>query len=128
MPSLQENRKGLVLIGIYVDDLLIIRDDIDINKVIDDIKKLFKVKVEENLKDYLSCKIRINENMKTAWISQPHLVQKLREQFGNKVDNKSTFNTPGTPSFRILKSLELIKYVDKEKQIQNWSGSVTFLG
>ena len=99
----KKTEKGLVLIRIYVNDLLIIRDDSDINKVIDDIKKHFKVKVEENLKDYLSCEISFDKNMKTAWIGQPHLIQKLREQFGDKVDNKSMFRTPGTPSFRILR-------------------------
>ena len=33
----KETEKGLVLIGIYIDDLLIIRDDCDINEVIEDI-------------------------------------------------------------------------------------------
>ena len=49
----------MVLIGLYVDDLLIIGDDADIDEVIADIEKHFKVKVEENLKDYLSCEIRL---------------------------------------------------------------------
>ena len=47
----KKTEKGLVLIRIYVDDLLTIRDDININKVISNIKKHFKVKIEENLKD-----------------------------------------------------------------------------
>ena len=55
----KKTEKGLVLIGLYVDDLLIIGDDADIDEVIADIEKHFKVKVEENLKDYLSCEIRL---------------------------------------------------------------------
>ena len=112
----KKTEKGLVLIGIYVDDLLIIGDDCDINEVINDIKKHFKVKVKDNLKDYLSCEICFDKNMKTAWIGQPHLIQKLRDQFGDEVDNKSTFGTPGMPSFKILRSSELVEYVDKAKQ------------
>ena len=73
----KKTEKGLVLIGLYVDDLLIIRDDADIDEVIADIEKHFKVKVKENLKDYLSCKICFDEEMKMAWIGQPHLIQKL---------------------------------------------------
>ena len=50
-------KKGLVLIGLYVDDVLIIGDEQDIDVVIKDIEKHFKVKIKGDLKDYLSCKI-----------------------------------------------------------------------
>ena len=43
----KKTEKGLVLIGLYVNDLLIIGDDADIDEVIADIKNHFKVKVEE---------------------------------------------------------------------------------
>ena len=60
--------------------------------------------------------------MKAAWIGQPHLIQKLRDQFGDEVDKKSSFGTPGTPSFRILRSSELVEYVDKAKQSKYRTG------
>ena len=53
----KKTKKGLVLIGLYVDDLLIIGNEEDINLVIKDIEKHFKVKIEGDLKDYLSCEI-----------------------------------------------------------------------
>ena len=93
-----------MLIRLYIDDLLIIGDDADIDKVIADMEKHFKVKVKENLKDYLSCKIRFNEEMKTAWIGQPHLIQKLQEKFEEEMKDRGSFSTPGTPSFRIIRS------------------------
>ena len=53
----KKTKNGLVLIGLYVDDLLIIRSDKDIDIVIGDIEKHFKVKIEGDLRDYLSCEI-----------------------------------------------------------------------
>ena len=57
-----------MLIGLYVDDLLIIGDEKDIDLVIKDIKKHFKVKIEGDLKDYLSCGIQFSKDGKKAWI------------------------------------------------------------
>ena len=38
----KKTERGLVLIGLYLDDLLIIRDDADIDEVIADIEKTFQ--------------------------------------------------------------------------------------
>ena len=54
----KKTKHSLVLIGLYVDDLLIIGSDEDIDIVIGDIEKYFKVKIEGDLRDYLSCEIR----------------------------------------------------------------------
>ena len=54
--------KGIVLIGLYVDDLLIIGDEDDINETIAGLKKHFSVKVEDDINDYLSCKIHFSED------------------------------------------------------------------
>ena len=118
----KRTKKGLVLIGLYVDDLLIIGNDVDIDEVIADIEKHFKVKVEENLKDYLSCEIRFDEKMKVAWIGQPHLIQKLKEKFEEETKDRGNFGTPGTPSFRIIRSSEMVDYVSKEEQSKYRTG------
>ena len=73
----KKTEHGLVLIGLYVDDLLIIGSEEDINIVIGDIKKYFKVKIEGDLRDYLSCEIKFNKDCLKAWIGQPHLIKKL---------------------------------------------------
>ena len=53
-----------------------------------------------------------------AWIGQPHLIQKLREKFEDEMKDRGSFRTPGTPSFRIIRSLELVDYVNKEEQLK----------
>ena len=54
--------KGITLIGLYVDNLLIIRDPNQIDEVIAGLKKHFSVKVEDKINDYLSCKIQFSED------------------------------------------------------------------
>ena len=34
----------------------------------------FVLKIEDNLTDYLSCKIQINQETKTTYLIQPHLM------------------------------------------------------
>ena len=99
----KKTKKGLVLIGLYVDNLLIIGDEQDINLVIKDIEKHFKVKIEGDLKDYLSCEIRFSADGKKAWIGQPHLIKKIESLFKEELIGKINCQTPGTPGFTILR-------------------------
>ena len=82
-----------MLSGLYVDDLLIIGDEQDIDLVIKDIKKHFKVKIEGDLKDYLSCEIQFSADGKKAWIGQLHLIKKIeslfKEELIGKMDRKN---------------------------------------
>lgn len=58
--------------------------------------KGFTLKIEDDLKDYLSCKIEFTKNKKSAWLGQPHLIANLEKSFGNGVKNLKVYNTPGT--------------------------------
>ena len=78
----------IVIVGLYVDDLLCIGANADIDQMINDLNKEgFKVKVENNLKDYLSCEIRLNKERTKGWIGQPHLIKRLEETFGTLSEN-----------------------------------------
>jgi Reverse transcriptase (RNA-dependent DNA polymerase) len=53
--------QGIVIIAIYVNDCLIIGDDLKINEVMEELKGYnFGLKVEDHLTDYLSCRIITN--------------------------------------------------------------------
>ena len=43
----------------------------------------FILKVKDNLKDYLSCKIVFSTNRKKAWLGQPHLLTNMENIFRN---------------------------------------------
>jgi Reverse transcriptase (RNA-dependent DNA polymerase) len=100
--------QGIVIIAIYVNDCLIIGDDLDINEVIEELKgHNFGLKVKDHLSDYLSCQIITNFDNKTMFIMQPHLIKNLETKFGAEIINLSNYGTLGTPRFKIVRPSEM---------------------
>jgi hypothetical protein len=91
------------MIGIYVDDCLVIGKGDKIDELIVEFKTSgFNLKVENNLTDYLSCQLIENAESKEIFILQPHLTNNLEAKFGNEVKSKRIYKTPGTPRFKIV--------------------------
>jgi hypothetical protein len=91
------------MIGIYVDDCLVIGKRDGIDDLIVGLKKIrFNLKVENNLTDYLSCKLIENAESKEIFMLQPHLINNLEAKFGDEARNKRIYKTPGTPRFKIV--------------------------
>ena len=61
------------------------------------------IKVMENLTDYLSCEIKLDEEMKSGYIRQPHLIASLKKSFAELVKSKQKYKTPGTPGQGVLR-------------------------
>jgi hypothetical protein len=77
---------GIVFIVIYVNNCLMIGNENNINDVIDGLKTYkFGLKIANDLKDYLSCRITDYER-KTTFVMQHHLINNLKE----KIKKKST--------------------------------------
>jgi Reverse transcriptase (RNA-dependent DNA polymerase) len=75
---------GVMLFGIYVDEFFVIGTEERIAKLIDDLKKNgFNLKVENSLKDYLSCRVIETKNLNQITILQPHLIKNLLVKLGN---------------------------------------------
>ena len=115
--------KGIVYIALYVDDNLMIGD----NAMIDDAILVLKnkgllLKIMEGLKDYLSCKIKISEDKKHAWLGQPHLIKNLKSKFEKLVNEVRSHKTPGTPKFLIIRHTEDIEKILIEGQRTYRSG------
>jgi hypothetical protein len=84
----QKNSKGIVFIGIYVDDCYCCGHKAAMDETISQLKASgFGVKVEGNLTDYLSCNIVFDKNKTKAWLGQPPLIKNLEEKFGKLVDS-----------------------------------------
>ena len=108
---------GVVYIGMYVDDCLLIGDRPVILETIELIKKTgFNVTVEGALTDYLSCEIRCNEGKTKAWIGQPHLIKKIKATFGDLVSGMPKYMTPGTPNKGIIRPSETDAKLSIEEQ------------
>jgi hypothetical protein len=115
--------KGVILIGIYVDDCLVMGKDEQISKLIADLKvQGFTLKVENNLTDYLSCRVVENEEKNEILILQPHLTSNLVEKFGDEVQDRRVYKTPGTPTFKITRPDDELDEINVELQKRYHSG------
>ena len=100
-----KGKYGTVHIAIYVDDCLCCGDIEKINAVIEEMKQSgFKLKIEKELTDYLSCKLHFSEDKKKGWIGQPHLIQKMQNTFGKKISKLKSYKTPAKPGIGIVKA------------------------
>jgi hypothetical protein len=107
----------LFLIGIYVDDCLVVGKEELIQEVIEDLKASgFNLKIESSLKDYLSCRVIEDSDSKSILILQPHLINNLEAKFGDEVSNKRVYKTPGTPRFKIVRPADEDDLIDSTLQ------------
>ena len=74
----------------------------------------------------MSCKIQINQDTKTTYVMQPHLINSLIEKFGKEVMNLIIYGTLGTPRFKIERSDDEDK-IDLVMQ-SNYGSGVGMLG
>ena len=103
----KETKDGIAFVAIYVDDCLFVGNEKIIQETIVGIKKWgLQVTVEDNLSDYLSCKILFNKDRTKAWLGQPHLIKNIKAKFGEMVSNLQTYRTPGTPNQGIIRTKE----------------------
>jgi hypothetical protein len=83
---------------------LVMEKDEQISKLIVYLKvQGFKLKVENNLTDYLSCCVVENKEKNEILILQPHLINNLVEKFGNEVQDRRVYKIHGTPRFKITR-------------------------
>ena len=94
-----------------------------IKDAIKEMKKFGLVlKIEDDLKDNLSCEIKFSADRKQAWLGQPHLISNLEKKFGDQVKGLRKYKTPGTPELNMAKSDDGYPTVSKEKQTKYCSG------
>jgi hypothetical protein len=67
---------GIVMVAVYVEG---IQDIINCLKSCD-----FGLKIADNMTDYLSCKIQINQATKATYNMRPYLIKSLIDKFGEE--------------------------------------------
>ena len=96
--------------SICADDNLMVGNIATIDNAIKALKNNGLVlKIVDELQDYLSCKIKISNDKKHAWLGQPHLIKNLESKFGRLINEVWSHKTPGTPKFLILRPMEEIE-------------------
>jgi hypothetical protein len=72
----------VIIVGIYVDDCLVVGKENHIQEVIQGLKASgFNLKVERSLKDNLSCHVIEDLESKSILILQPYLINNLETRF-----------------------------------------------
>ena len=63
------------------------------------IQKVFSVKIQHNLADYLGCEFHMNKGKTRGWLGQPSIIKGLEQKFGERAMKEGLFLTPATPRF-----------------------------
>jgi hypothetical protein len=112
-----EKVNHMIIIGIYIEDCLIIGKNESIDCLIDELKKHeFNLKVEKNVNEYLSYCIEELKDEAKLTIIQPHLLTRLIQNFGEEIEGKRKFLTPGRPRFKIQSSTINMDVLDPQSQ------------
>ena len=122
----KENKKGICIIIICIDDMLSIGKEEATDAAIKVLQGHFQVKDPTSLEDYLGVQIVRSDNDKQAWLGQPTIIKNLEKQFGERVTKKKMTITPGTPGF-IGGKVDDISKVDEKTQSMYRSGVGTLL-
>ena len=122
----REDERGVCIIIIYIDDMLIIGKEEAIDAAIKVLQGNFQVKDPTTLEDYLGVQIVQSDDAKKAWLGQPTIIKSLEKQFGEKVAKKKMTIAPQTPGF-IGGQVDDISKVDEKTQSMHRSGVGTLL-
>ena len=95
----KEDKLGICIIIMYVDDMLIIGKKEQIEDFASKIQKVFSVKIQHNLADYLGCEFYMNKERTRGWLGQPSIIKSLEQKFGERAMKERLSLTPGTPRF-----------------------------
>ena len=111
----KEDERGVCIIIIYIDDMLIIGKEEAIDAAIKVLQGHFQLKDPTSLENYLGVQTVQSTDGKKAWLGQPTIMNSLEKQFGERVAMKEMTITPGTPGFIGGKVIDISK-VDEKTQ------------
>ena len=122
----KEDEKGICIIIVYIDDMLIIGKEKAIDAAIKVLQGHFQVNDPTSWEDYLGIQIVQSDDNKKACLGQPTIIKSLEKQFGERVAKKKMTITPGTPGFIGGKVDDISKVIQKTQSMYR-SGVGTLL-
>ena len=111
----REDERGVCIIIVYIDDMLIIGKEEAIDAAIKVLQDHFQLKDPTSFEDYLGVQIVQSDDGKRAWLGQSTIIKSLEKQFGERVAKKRMTIAPGTPPF-IGGKVDDISKVDEKTQ------------
>ena len=118
----KKDEKGVCIIIIYIDDMLIIGKEEVIHDAIEVLQGHFQVKDPTSLEDYLVVQIVHSDDDKTAWLGQPSIIMSLEKQFGERESCKEE-NDNYTRNTRVYRMI-FQRWMRKHNPRQVRSGNI----
>ena len=84
----KEDEKGVCIIIIYIDDMLIIGKEEAIDDAIRVLQGHFQVKDPTGLEDYLGVQIVQSDDGKKAWLGEPMIIKSLEKDLERKLQRR----------------------------------------
>ena len=84
----EEDEKGVCIIIIYIDDMLIIGKEEAIDDAIKVVQGHFQVKDPTSLEDYLGVQIVQSDDGKKAWLGQPTIIKSWRNNLEKELQRR----------------------------------------
>ena len=75
----KEDQKGVCIVLIYIDDMLIVGKREALNEAIQVLQQSFEVKPPATLEDYLGVQVIKSKNHERAWLGQPTNIKSLEK-------------------------------------------------
>ena len=74
---IRQIKKGICVFVLHVDDYFMIGNKITIDEDIEEIKTKFNITTSGSLDNFSECKVKMNREQKTKYITQPFLIEKM---------------------------------------------------
>ncbi|KAL7568636.1 hypothetical protein ACA910_022734 [Epithemia clementina (nom. ined.)] len=123
----RRDEKGICILIMYVDDMLSVGNRASLESLKESLAKIFNIKTEVDLADYLGCKFIISDDGERGWLGQPHITDGLEKKFGEKVKDTFFGKTPGTPGSVVVRPKDKEDCISEEEQQEFRSGVGTLL-
>ena len=117
-----KGNRGLSILIMYIDDLLIIGKPETNESTIHDLKQYFDIKKPTTLDDYFGVQVIKSEDQKRAWSGQPTIIDPLTKKFGKEVEKQRITLTPGMPGFIGARQNEEGARINEDQQQEYRSG------
>lgn len=111
----RKQKKGTVLLAIYIDDTLCVGKPEAIDELKSELATYFATKEEGDLKEYAGCEI-VRDGKKKLIMRQQVLIRKLKRIFGNIVEKLPVYKTPSGTGFCVKQCIDEHERINSERQ------------
>ena len=94
------------MIIIHVDDMMVIGHRESMKDVQERVEKVFSIKTENNLTDYLGCEFHMSRDKIKGWLVQPSIIRSLEKKFSEEAMKDRLGLTPETPRFIAMRGID----------------------